>query len=98
MPFYLNMKIVFPAFVYRFSTMVHNYKRKSERQNWNVENMRNAIQAVNRGQIGWLRASKEFHVPQSTLRRARNKNKFVNLKIKVLVVSGQVLTKKWKGI
>ena len=41
--------------------------------------MQRAIDAVNRGDMGWLRASKEFSVPQATLRRrARNKNTVFN--------------------
>jgi len=41
--------------------------------------MKEAIAAVQRGDMGWLRASKQFGVPQATLRRrAENKNKHVN--------------------
>ena len=59
--------------------MVNKYKQKSDRQTWRQEDMQNAIDAVNSGEMGWLRASKDFNVPQATLRRrARNKNKFVN--------------------
>jgi len=59
--------------------MVNTYKRKSDRQSWLQEDMQNAIDSVNSGEMGWLRAAKEFGVPQATLRRrARNKNKFVN--------------------
>ena len=40
--------------------------------------MRRAIEAVAKDEMGWLRASKEFNVPQATLRRhARNKNKSI---------------------
>ena len=41
--------------------------------------MRQAIEAVQRNEMGWQRAAKQFNVPQSTLRRrARNKNKCLN--------------------
>lgn len=59
--------------------MVNKYKRKSDRQSWREDDMRNAIAAVEREEMGWLLASKTYNVPQATLRRrARNKNKFVN--------------------
>ena len=41
--------------------------------------MQRAIDAVNRGDMGWLRASNEYSVSQVNLRRqARNKNKVFN--------------------
>jgi hypothetical protein len=65
--------------LYVLQKMVNKYKRKTNRQSWREEDMQNAIDSVNRNEMGWLLASKEFNVPQATLRRrARNKNKFVN--------------------
>ena len=59
--------------------MVNKYKRLSDRQSWRPGDMRNAIAAVEREEMGWLLAAKTYNVPQATLRRrARNKNKFVN--------------------
>ena len=59
-----------------FCRMVNKYKRKTNRQSWREEDMANAIAAVEREEMGWLRAAKDFNVPQATLRRrARNKNK-----------------------
>lgn len=56
--------------------MPRHYKRKSERQSWSRDAMLNAIRAVKNNEMGWLRASKVFNVPQATLRRhALNKNK-----------------------
>ncbi|KAG5881536.1 hypothetical protein JTB14_017939 [Gonioctena quinquepunctata] len=56
--------------------MVGIYKWQTDRQNWSVESMNRAIQAVNSGEMGWLKASKIYGVPQATLRRrAQNKNK-----------------------
>ncbi|KAG5879005.1 hypothetical protein JTB14_000848 [Gonioctena quinquepunctata] len=56
--------------------MVGIYKRQTDRQNWSVESMNRAIQAVNSGEMGWLKASQIYGVPQATLRRrAQNKNK-----------------------
>lgn len=58
--------------------MVGKYKRTSNRQSWSEDSMRLAIDAVHSGNMGWLAASKQFNVPQATLRRrAQNKNKKV---------------------
>lgn len=41
--------------------------------------MRQALAAVEREEMGWLKASRQYSVPQATLRRrAKNKNKFTN--------------------
>ncbi|XP_072376105.1 hemicentin-1-like [Diabrotica undecimpunctata] len=56
--------------------MVYSYKRKSNRNSWSEEDMQRALEAVRNSGMGWLKASKTFHVPFSTLRRrAGNKNK-----------------------
>lgn len=58
--------------------MVGQYIRKTERQSWSEQSMRLAIESVTKGEMGWLAASKQFDVPQATLRRrAQNKNKRV---------------------
>lgn len=58
--------------------MVGHYKRKSTRQSWDPLQMQRAIEAVQNGEMGWLRASRSFDVPQATLRRrATDKNKRV---------------------
>lgn len=52
--------------------------RKTNRQQWDPQDMANAIRAVQNGEMGWLRASKAFNVPFTTLRRrASNANKRV---------------------
>lgn len=62
-----------------FYRMVSNYKRKTTRQSWDEKNMRQALAAVEREEMGWLKASRQYSVPQATLRRrAKNKNKFTN--------------------
>ena len=72
-------------------SMVNKYKRKTDRQSWREVDMQNAIDAVQRDEMGWLLASKEFNVPQATLRRrARNKNKYVNATKKILVGLGRL--------
>jgi hypothetical protein len=43
--------------------MVGTYKRKSTRQSWDEKAMRNAIEAVKRGEMGWLKASNTFLEP-----------------------------------
>ena len=56
--------------------MSPKYKRMSNRQAWNDQDMQAAINAVTDGEMGWLRAAKMFSVPQATLRRrVQNKNK-----------------------
>lgn len=49
--------------------MPRSYTRKTNRQSWSTTSMLKAIEAVNKGEMGWLRASKVFGVPQATLRR-----------------------------
>ena len=64
--------------------MVQKYKHETDRQSWLEDDMQKAIEAVNRDEMRWLRASKEFNVPQATLRRCvRNKNKHVIQQLKV---------------
>ncbi|KAK9747215.1 DDE superfamily endonuclease [Popillia japonica] len=59
--------------------MPRNYARTSNRQSWDPDSMVKAIEAVTKGEMGWLRASKLYHIPHATLRRhALQKNK--NLK------------------
>lgn len=65
--------------------MVGGYIRKTERQNWDGNAMQNAIQAVLNKEMGWLKASKTFGVPCTTLRRrATNANKNVKQSAKGL--------------
>lgn len=45
------------------------YIRKSSRQSWDENQMREAIDAVRSGKMGWLLASRTYNVPCSTLRR-----------------------------
>lgn len=52
--------------------MVGKRERTSTRQSWDEGAMRNAIEAVKGGQMGWLKAAKLFNVPQATLRRRAN--------------------------
>ncbi|KAK0169796.1 hypothetical protein PV328_010437 [Microctonus aethiopoides] len=49
--------------------MVGKYVRKTNRQQWDPQAMENAIKAVQNGEMGWLKASKTFKVPSTTLRR-----------------------------
>lgn len=45
------------------------YKRKTDRQSWNGESMKLAVQAVLDGEMGYRKASANFNVPQTTLER-----------------------------
>lgn len=49
--------------------MVSKYKRTSNQQEWSSENMKQAIEAIINKEMGWLKASKTFGVPATTLRR-----------------------------
>ena len=63
--------------------MVYTYVRKTDRQSWSEESMRNAIEAVVGGSMGILRAAKTFDVPKTTLhRRVANKNKLIHGELK----------------
>jgi hypothetical protein len=46
-----------------FCRMVNKYTRTTKRQSWREEDMQKALDAVQREEMGWLLASKEFNVP-----------------------------------
>lgn len=48
--------------------MVHDYKRKTDRQSWSKDDMKTAIELVTRGQ-SVNSAAKQFCIPEPTLRR-----------------------------
>ena len=50
------------------------YKRKTQQQAWDVDNMQHAIQAVRNNVMGLTRAANEFGVPRSTLQRRSRRN------------------------
>lgn len=43
------------------------YKRTTDRQSWSEDSMKNAVKEVIEGKMGYLKASKEYGVPRSTL-------------------------------
>lgn len=49
--------------------MVHNYKRKTSRQSWDEENMKQAIQKLKNKEMGFRKASEIYGVPKTTLKR-----------------------------
>ena len=49
--------------------MPRNCARKTTRQSWPIKSMELALQAVESGQMGYLKASKEFGLPKTTLKR-----------------------------
>lgn len=49
--------------------MVRTYKRKTSRQSWSTDAMNQAIDAVVRGEMGYVVASNRFDAPSSTLER-----------------------------
>lgn len=46
---------------------MRNYKRKTTRQTWDTLQMKKAIEAVNKGQMGIRKAAQSYSVPKSTL-------------------------------
>ena len=58
--------------------MVRNYVRKTKRQSWSSDSMRQAIEACESGTMGYGTAALQFDVPKSTLRdRVKQKTKLV---------------------
>ncbi|XP_047022728.1 MFS-type transporter clz9-like [Helicoverpa zea] len=53
--------------------MPRNYKRTTDRQEWDPDSMKKAVQAVFDGTMGYLKASKTFEVPKSTLQDRVNR-------------------------
>ena len=49
--------------------MPRNFKRTSTQQSWSEEAMTRAILAINKKEIGYLKASKMYQIPKTTLRR-----------------------------
>ena len=56
-------------------SMVRNYKRKSNRQEWSEVSMREAVEAVLSNSVGYKRASAQFSVPKTTLERHEQKKR-----------------------
>lgn len=55
--------------------MVRKYIRKTDRQQWNIESMKVAVDTVISGVMGCKRASIQFQLPQTTLERYVKKRK-----------------------
>lgn len=65
--------------------MPNKYTRKTTQQSWDASAMREAIEAVKRGDMGFLKASKQYQVPRSTLkRRVKGTNKIATGNLKGL--------------
>ncbi|KAJ8982004.1 hypothetical protein NQ317_004091 [Molorchus minor] len=52
----------------QFIVMVSTYKRKSDRQKWSAESMKQAIEKVFTGVMGLRKASDAYNVPKTTLK------------------------------
>ncbi|KAG5882732.1 hypothetical protein JTB14_004029 [Gonioctena quinquepunctata] len=50
------------------------YKRKTQRQSWDENSMRQAIEEALEGRMGYLKASRQYEVPRTTM-EARNTTK-----------------------
>lgn len=78
--------------------MVRNYKRKSDRQNWSSDDLKNAIEQVLSGAMGYKKAAQTYKVPQSTLEDRIQKKKKKNglsleevmVGLNALVISAQI--------
>ncbi|CAI9720180.1 transposable element-derived 7-like 10 [Octopus vulgaris] len=55
--------------------MVRNYCRKTQQGSWHKENLQGAIMAVLKGELGYMKASKIFSIPKTTLIRYVKKHK-----------------------
>lgn len=53
--------------------MVRHYIKKTNRQEWSIDSMNRAIQAVINKEMGYYKASQQFNVPQTTLERHTKK-------------------------
>ncbi|KAG8236615.1 hypothetical protein J437_LFUL012807 [Ladona fulva] len=49
--------------------MVRTYVRKNDRQKWDINAMELAVEAVLLSKMGFLKASKQFNVPRSSIER-----------------------------
>ncbi|XP_049799632.1 uncharacterized protein LOC126234936 [Schistocerca nitens] len=49
--------------------MVRKYRRQTSRQDWSLEAMEGAVNAVIEGHMGSFRAARQFNVPQTTIER-----------------------------
>jgi len=58
--------------MFQNSTMPRHYVRKTTRQSWDDESMKQALVAVEHG-TPYLTAAKQFNIPRNTLKR-RHKN------------------------
>lgn len=63
----INLRYEIDA-LFWLSVVMRVYKRKTDRQKWSEEAMKNAIEACLSGQSGYKKAAMQFAVPRSTLR------------------------------
>ena len=74
--------------------MVNHKSRKTTRQSWSEPVMSEAIRAVKEGRMGYLKASKTFCVPKTTLiRRVKDTNKLAKGALKFLGNKSSLLPK-----
>lgn len=72
---YFCMQYFYGILVIRFFLfqMVNNYKRKSDRQSWSEEDMKNAIEKVANRKMGLNKAAASYNIPKTTLIRRLTK-------------------------
>ena len=69
--------------------MVRDYVRKTERQNWSVQSMNQAVLAVVNEELGYKKAATQFGVPQTTLERYVKKKKQAKDNFKIDKTAGK---------
>ncbi|XP_063915619.1 uncharacterized protein LOC135131703 [Zophobas morio] len=73
----------------RLFAMVRDYVRKTERQNWSVQSMNQAVLAVVNEELGYKKAATQFGVPQTTLERYVKKKKQAKDNFKIDKTAGK---------
>lgn len=73
--------------------MMRNYKRKSGRQDWSVNGMEKAIQAILSERMGVRKAAEFYGVPKSTLGGRIQKIKSKTLRADEAALKGRYLHK-----
>src|SRR6218665_3626870 len=66
-----------------FQNMVRNYKRKSDRAKYSVDNMQRSLEAVKTKEMSLRAASKQFWVPRATIQKRLKFSHLRNLIISV---------------
>lgn len=72
-------------FRHQLTSTMGKYKRKTNRQSWSEESMKNAIMSVINKVMGYKKASMAYGVPQTTLENRVKKYKQCDFKLEKAV-------------